>query len=70
MVQVMGLRRMGDNPLFDVLTYLRIYASLGFDGLIYLLNVLWINTLRPRHNDRHFAEAIFKWILLDDNIWV
>ena len=28
------------------------------------------NTLRPRHNGRHFADAIFKWIFLNENIWI
>ena len=28
------------------------------------------NTLRPRHNGRHFADDIFKWIFLNENIWI
>ena len=27
-----------------------------------------INTLRPRHNDRHFADDTFKYIFLDENV--
>ena len=27
-----------------------------------------INTLRPRQNGRHFADAIFKCIFLNDNV--
>ena len=29
-----------------------------------------INTLRPRQNGRHFADAIFKWIFLNENVWI
>ena len=28
-----------------------------------------IITLRPRHNGRHFPDAIFKWIFLNENVW-
>ena len=29
-----------------------------------------INTLRPKQNGRHFADDIFKWIFLNENIWI
>ena len=29
-----------------------------------------INTLRPRQNERHFADDIFKCIFLNENIWI
>ena len=29
-----------------------------------------VNTLRPRQNGRHFADAILKCILLNENIWI
>ena len=28
----------------------------------------WVNTLRPRQNGRHFADAIFKCIFLNKNV--
>ena len=28
------------------------------------------NTLRPRPNGRHFADDIFKWIFLNENVWI
>ena len=28
------------------------------------------NTLRPRQNGRHFADDIFKCILLNENVWI
>ena len=28
------------------------------------------NTLRPRHNFRHFADGIFKCILLNEHVWI
>ena len=29
-----------------------------------------INTLRPIQNGRHFADDIFKWIFLNENVWI
>ena len=29
-----------------------------------------INTLRPRQNGRHFADSIFKCIVLNENVWI
>ena len=29
-----------------------------------------INTLKPRQNGRHFADAIFKYIFLNVNVWI
>ena len=29
-----------------------------------------LNTLRPRQNGRHFADAIFKCNLLNENVWI
>ena len=28
------------------------------------------NTLRPRQNGRHFSDDIFKWIFLNENVWI
>ena len=33
-------------------------------------NMLRVNTLRPRQNGRHFADAIFKSIFLNENVWI
>ena len=29
-----------------------------------------VNTLRLRQNGHHFAENIFKWIFLNENVWI
>ena len=29
-----------------------------------------INTLRPRHNGRHFADDIFKCSFVNENVWI
>ena len=29
-----------------------------------------VNTLRPRHNGRHFADDIFKCIFSNENVWI
>ena len=31
---------------------------------------LKLNTLRPRQNGRHFPDDIFKWIFLNENVWI
>ena len=31
---------------------------------------VYINTLRPRQDGRHFADAIFKCIFLNENAWI
>ena len=33
-------------------------------------STLPLNTSRPRQNGRHFPEAIFKWIFLNENVWI
>ena len=34
------------------------------------VNFLFINTLRPRQNGRHFADDIFKCIFFNENVWI
>ena len=29
-----------------------------------------ISSLRPRQNGRHFPDDIFKWIFLNENVWI
>ena len=29
-----------------------------------------VNTLRPRQNGRHFPDDSFKWIFLNENVWI
>ena len=51
-------------------------ASFGACKLLYLTNwglvmhKLVINTLRLRTNDHHFADGIFKYIFLHENVWI
>ena len=45
----------------------------GIDALnFYELAFLWrrVNTLNPRQNGRHFSDDIFKWIFLNENVWI
>ena len=30
----------------------------------------YLNTLRPRQNDRRFPDDIFKCIILSENVWI
>ena len=32
--------------------------------------VTCLNTLRPRQNGHHFADDIFKWVFLNENVWL
>ena len=34
------------------------------------LTVWLVNTLRPKQNGRHFADDIFKYIFLNENVWI
>ena len=29
-----------------------------------------VNTLKPRQNGRHFSGDIFKWIFMNENVWI
>ena len=34
------------------------------------VTLLYINSLRPRQNGRHFADDVFKCIFLNENVWI
>ena len=36
----------------------------------YYPGALALNTLRPRLKGRHFPDDIFKWIFLNENVWI
>ena len=40
------------------------------DLLAHLVGGKWVNTLRPTRNRRHFADAIFNGIFLNENVWI
>ena len=46
---------------------LDIYSTIA---IAVLGTVLYYNTLRPRQNGRHFPDDIFKWIFLNENVWI
>ena len=39
-------------------------------NIIMCYMILCFNSLRPRRNRRHFADAIFKCIFLNENVWI
>ena len=44
-----------------------------FELWAHKLFVKWLlgfNTLRPRQNGRHFPDDFFKWIFLNENVWI
>ena len=30
----------------------------------------WVNTLGPRQHFSHFADDVFKWIFVNENVWI
>ena len=42
----------------------------GWKNTHQLLNKRSLNTLRPRRNERHLADDIFKCIFLNENVWI
>ena len=55
------------NPFDRIIIYC---FSLYFPNLCDWMCVVKLNTLRPRQNRRHFADEIFKWIFLNENVWI
>ena len=54
----------------DICTYTECKSS---DVEIHSLapgDVAMVNTLRPRQSGHHFADDIFKWIFLNENVWI
>ena len=43
--------------------------QLYLSGSIFIKNYQ-ISALRPRQNSRHFPDDIFKWIFLNENVWI
>ena len=39
-------------------------------GSSHWIGLHWFDTLRPRQNDRHFPDDIFKCIFLNENMWI
>ena len=35
-----------------------------------VISHVFLNTLRPRQNGHHFADDIFKYIFLNENVWI
>ena len=61
--------------VFYVSKYSWIRSLLSIDVALTLSFTLFnkiyaINTSRPRQNGRHFPDDIFKWIFLNENIWI
>ena len=40
------------------------------DRFFFFQQLVQINTLRLRQNGRHFPDDIFKWIFLNENVWI
>ena len=45
---------------------------LALDGVRYKVSATQVlfSTLRPRQNGRHFADDMFKYIFLNENVWI
>ena len=42
----------------------------AFENICHLFSPQCVNTLRQRQNGRHFADDIFKYIFLNENVWI
>ena len=54
--------------LWNMNSYCYSISIVDADGLV--LQNKDINTLRPRQNGRHFPDDIFKYIFLNENVWI
>ena len=63
LVQIMAWRRPGDKPLSEPMM-----VSLLTHICVTWLQ--WVNSLRQRQTDCHFADDIFKYILLKENCFI
>ena len=41
-----------------------------WDACMCCESLYFFNTLRPRQNGRHFPDDIYKWIFLNENVWI
>ena len=63
------------NFIIFIYLYLSIYTwsfqvAQGGVSLHLISSTNEFNTLRPRQNGRHFPDDIFKWIFLNENVWI
>ena len=54
----------GNSPLISQMKTLY-----DLDNVNLIIKV-YVNTLRPSNNGRHFADEIFKCIFLNENVWI
>ena len=71
------LVRSGNSSVYYAPKICEIYQVLSYSVDFKALGELWIplsktvlNTLRPRQNGRHFPDDIFKWIFVNENVWI
>ena len=65
LVQVMAWHRTGATPLPEPRM-----TQFQFTGVFMRHRVTVVITLRPRQNGRHFPDDIFKYIFLNENVWI
>ena len=52
----------------QLLKHLQIFLPNRTEFIVFFLQNKLLNTLRPRHNGRHFADYIFRSIFLNENV--
>ena len=55
--------------VISMICLLWIYCHMLVDTSSKMLSIM-LNTLRLRQNGRHFPDDIFKWIFLNENVWI
>ena len=59
------------NTMFAGEIFFRWFTKISIGYIISdVLTHLFLNTLRPRQNGRHFVDDTFKCIFLNENVWI
>ena len=53
-----------------VMLWLDLSVSFRVTSFVIGVDKTLFNTLRPRQNGRHFADGVFKYIFLNENVWI
>ena len=67
-ISYMGLWCKGSEGTWGVDSNL--FKAAAYDNVLSTGKLGHVNTLRPRQNGRNFPDDIFKWIFLNENVWI
>ena len=79
MLLTCSCQNQADSKMFSLIWFIWYYWFSNFAvQAVTTLSILillipateWFNTLRPRRNEQHFADDIFKCIFVNENVWI